>query len=120
LWDLAGSTCCAPARPGREHRATTRKIWKKAGFELRIRLFTVDSLNQDGARTGGGRQPYSASEFETVYKIPIEFAMLEIINCIILVEGACSSFMQPREEAFEKGRNLFFTPKKGSKRPSGG
>jgi hypothetical protein len=62
-------------------------------------------------------RPYSASEFETVYKIPIEFAMLEIINCIISVEGAC---MQPREGAFEKGRNLFFTPKKDSKRPPGG
>ena len=58
-------------------------------------------------------RPYSASEFETVYKIPIEFAMLEIINYIILVEGACYSFMQPREETFEKGRNLSFPPKKG-------
>jgi len=65
-------------------------------------------------------RPYSASEFETVYKIPIEFAMLEIINCIISVEGACFSFMLPHEDAFEKGRNLFFTPGKDSDRPPGG
>jgi hypothetical protein len=37
-------------------------------------------------------RPYSASEFETVYKIPIEFAMLEIINCII--SGSVKSFMK--------------------------
>jgi hypothetical protein len=51
-----GSASFAHRKAGREHRATIRKIWKKAGFELRIRLFTVDSLNPDGARTGGGQQ----------------------------------------------------------------
>jgi hypothetical protein len=32
-------------------------------------------------------RPYSASDFTALYKIPIEFAMLEIINSIILEKG---------------------------------
>jgi hypothetical protein len=51
---------------------------------VEIRLFTFDSLNPDGARTGGREQLYSASEFTILYKIPIEFAMLEIIHFILL------------------------------------
>jgi hypothetical protein len=64
--------------------------------------------------------PYSGSEFAPVYKIPIEFAMLEIINFIVLERDASFSFMETGEEALEIGRNLSFTPAKDSKRPSGG
>jgi hypothetical protein len=41
-------------------------------------------------------RPYSASEITTLYKIPIEFAMLEIINFIAL-GGAYFRFTQPPE-----------------------
>jgi len=43
-------------RLGREHKATIRKSWEKTNFEVQIGLFTVDSLNPIGARTGGGWQ----------------------------------------------------------------
>jgi hypothetical protein len=43
-------------------------------------------------------RPYSASEFRILYKIPIEIAMLEIINFIILYSGASLAFMQPPQE----------------------
>jgi hypothetical protein len=50
--------------------------------------------------------PYSASEFGAVYKIPIEFAMLEIINFVISEKGrlfhSCDRVKEPskRGETF--------------------
>jgi len=35
-----------------------------------------------------------------VYKIPIEFAMLEIVNFIVLLTGVFAHFPQPREKFF--------------------
>jgi hypothetical protein len=46
------------------------------------------------------KRSYSASEFTRLYKIPIEFAMLEIINFSVMWGGA-SSFMQPFRETSE-------------------
>jgi hypothetical protein len=66
------------------------------------------------------RRPYSASDFVTVYKIPIEFAMLEIINSIILKRNAPFPFMLPHQGTFEKGEIHLCTPNKDSERAAGG
>jgi hypothetical protein len=91
-------------RRGREHRTRRRKVKGKKGLEIKVRLFTFDSLGSNGVRTRGGR-PGPSPEFRSIYKIPIEFAMFEIINCNTLEKGSIRGLGKNEDLALGKQRH---------------
>ena len=67
------------------------------------RKFTFVSLNVD--RLERVQESCFFHLYAALYKIPIEFAMLEIINCIILW-GYASSFKQPPQRKPSEKREI--------------